>query len=40
MYEDLSHGELVEKVRELENQVAELKQKFEIFQNQVAQKIE
>jgi predicted transcriptional regulator len=34
-YEDLSHGELVQKVHYLENQVEELEQKFEVFQEQV-----
>ncbi|WP_436935739.1 hypothetical protein [Halovenus marina] len=38
-YEDLSHKELVEKVHDLENQVEELEQKFEIFRNQVLDKI-
>lgn len=34
-YEDLSHGELVERVHSLENQVEELERKFEVFRDQV-----
>jgi DNA-binding MarR family transcriptional regulator len=34
-YENLSHGELVEKTYKLENQVEELENKFEIFRQQV-----
>ncbi|NLV13223.1 hypothetical protein [Haloarcula argentinensis] len=34
-YENLSHGELVEKVHELENRIKELEGKFEVFRDQV-----
>jgi predicted transcriptional regulator len=34
-YEDLSHRELVERIRSLENQVEELERKFEVFRDQV-----
>jgi len=35
MYENLSHSELVEKVHQLEEQIEELENKFEVFRNQV-----
>jgi len=35
MYENLTHSELVEKVHQLEDQVEELENKFEVFRNQV-----
>lgn len=38
-YEDLSHNELVKKVRQLESEVSQLEQKFEIFRNQIKQKL-
>jgi len=38
-YENLTHRELVQKVHRLENQVEKLEQKFEVFRNQVLDKI-
>jgi len=38
-YEDLSHNELVKKVRRLESEVSQLEQQFEIFRNQIRQKL-
>lgn len=38
-YDDLSHRELVEKVNDLEKQVEELEKAFEVFKNQVNQKL-
>jgi DNA-binding MarR family transcriptional regulator len=38
-YENLSHEELVEKVHELEHKVEELEKNFEVFRNQVLDKI-
>jgi len=38
-YEDLSHNELVEKVRQLEAEIGQLEQKFEVFRNQIQQKL-
>ncbi|WP_201287899.1 hypothetical protein [Salinirussus salinus] len=39
-YENLSHRELVEKTHRLENQLEDLKQKFEVFREQVQRSIE
>lgn len=39
-YENLSHQELVQRVHQLENQVEKLEQKFEIFRDQVLDKID
>jgi len=39
-HENLSHRELVEKVYTLENQVEDLEQKFEVFQNQILEEID
>lgn len=38
-YKDLSHNELVEKVRQLEAEIGQLEQKFEVFRNQIQQKL-
>jgi len=38
-YENLSHSELVEKVYALENQLDELRDKFEVFREQVQRQI-
>ena len=38
-YENLDHKELVKKIHDLENQVNELQQKFEIFRKQVLNKL-
>lgn len=38
-YEKLSHGELIERVHQLENHVEKLEKNFEVFQNQVLDKI-
>lgn len=38
-YENLTQGELVEKVHWLENQVDRLERKFEVFRNQVLDKL-
>jgi len=39
-YENLDRKVLVQKVRGLENQVRELEQKFEVFRNQIVEKID
>jgi len=38
-YENLDQNELVKKIHDLENQVNELQRKFEIFRNQVVNKL-
>lgn len=38
-YEDLSHGELVERVRTLEEEVEEVKESFRLFKKQIQQKM-
>ncbi|WP_181687412.1 hypothetical protein [Halorhabdus salina] len=38
-YENLSHRELMEKVHGLEDQMDELERKFEVFRNQILDKI-
>lgn len=38
-YEDMSHGELVDRVRELEEEVGELKEAFRLFKKQIQQKM-
>ena len=38
-YEDMSHGELVERVVDLEQDVDELKESFRLFKKQIQQKI-
>jgi len=38
-YENLDRKELVQKVQRLENQVGKLEQKFEVFRNQIVEKI-
>ncbi|WP_049937261.1 hypothetical protein [Haloplanus natans] len=38
-YEDVSHGELVERVGDLEDQVDQLKESFRLFKKQIQQKL-
>ena len=38
-YEDMSHSELVETVRELEEEVEDVKQSFRLFKKQIQQKL-
>ena len=38
-YEDLSHGQLVERVRTLEQEVEEVKEAFRLFKKQIQQKM-
>lgn len=38
-YENLSHRELVEKTHQLERQIEELERKFEVFRDQVQQRL-
>jgi predicted transcriptional regulator len=39
-YQNLSHREVTERIHNLENQVEELEKAFEVFKNQVIQKLE
>jgi len=39
-YENLTQGELSERIHNLENQVSELEKAFEVFKSQVSQKLE
>jgi predicted transcriptional regulator len=39
-YSDLSHRELVRKARDLEDRVADMERKFEVFRSQVLEKID
>ena len=38
-YEDVSHGELVERVKSVESEVDELKEAFQVFKKQIQQKM-